>query len=66
MRELTGIAVTVEEADLFSLTGVDRDAAMSGLTTGSEFPFVIVDGVLVSCGVFDTDRIAHAIGKLMT
>ena len=58
---MTGIAVSVEEADLMTLTGADRDAAFEGLTAGGEFPFVIVNGVLACVGSLDTERIADAV-----
>ncbi len=58
---MTGIAVSVEEADLMTLTGADRDAAFEGLTASGEFPFVIVDGALACSGSLDIGRIADAV-----
>ncbi len=51
----------MEEADLLTLMGADREAAMAGLTSGREFPFVIVEGVLACAGDFDLERIADAV-----
>ncbi len=62
VQESTGVSVTVEEADLFALTGADREAALSGLTSGLELPFVIVEGVLACSGDFDLERIEQAVG----
>ena len=61
MHELTGTAVRVQETDLLSLTGPDREAAIEGLTTGGDFPLVIVSGVLACQGGFNLDRIADAV-----
>jgi hypothetical protein len=58
---MTGISVRVEEAELLALTGSDRDAATQGLLAGSEFPFVLVDGILACCGSFSSDGIAEAV-----
>ena len=61
MSEMTGITVRVEEADLLTLMGSDRDAAMDGLATGSGFPFVIVGGALACSDGFEMERIAEAV-----
>lgn len=61
VNEMTGLTVRVEEADLLTLTGSEREAAMQGLTTGSGFPFVIVGGALACCGDYAMERIAEAV-----
>lgn len=55
------MALRVEETDLWSLTGADREAAMAGLTSSRELPFVIVEGVLACAGDFDVQRIEDAV-----
>ena len=52
----TGVKVATEEVDLLTLVGEDREAAIAGLRTGRELPFVIVKGVLASAGDFDLER----------
>lgn len=58
------MSVKVEEADLLTLTGADREAAMAGLTSSREFPFVIVEGVLASAGEFDLECIEEAVRSI--
>jgi hypothetical protein len=61
IQENTGVSVAAEEADLLTLAGSDREAAIAGLTTGREFPFVIVEGVLACSGDFDLELIGEVV-----
>lgn len=61
IEENTGVKVAIREVDLLTLVDADREAAIGGLRSGREFPFVIVEGVLASAGDFELDGICKAV-----
>lgn len=61
VRQISGMAVHVEEADILGLMGAEREAAVIALSSGAEFPLVIIDGVLACHGSLDADAIAEVI-----
>ncbi len=63
-RDLTewGSATTsVLEVDLYSLTGVDRDAALDAIVSDIPSPYVLIDGRLVCSGPIDCEAVLAAL-----
>ena len=58
-------SVRFEEADLFGLEGVERQAAISGLMAGKELPFAVVGSELACWGLLDAVAIASAVERQM-
>ena len=48
--------VSVLDTDLYSLVGVERDAALDAVVAGEPSPFVFVNGRLVCTGGIDSQR----------
>ncbi|MDR3686940.1 MAG: hypothetical protein P4L93_08300 [Coriobacteriia bacterium] len=63
-RELAnrlGSGFSVQATDLYSLEGVERDAALDALVAGEPSPFVLALGGLVCTGSVDTSAILDAL-----
>jgi hypothetical protein len=54
--------VVVENTDLYSLEGTERDAALDAVVAGEPSPFVLMRGKLVCTGAVDT---AAVLGELL-
>lgn len=63
MNEMTTASVRIEEADLFGLVSPQREAAVDGLSSGKEFPFVIVGDTLACSGEFDLAAMVEAVER---
>ena len=55
-------AVSVDEVDLYSLTGAERDAALDALVAGEPSPLVLIDGRLVCSGSIALPDVLAALG----
>ncbi|MDR3686783.1 MAG: hypothetical protein P4L93_07510 [Coriobacteriia bacterium] len=55
-------AISVEEMDLYSLTGPDRDAALDAIVGGEPSPLVLVRGRLVCSGSILLSVVLAALG----
>jgi len=53
--------VTVLEAELYALTGADRDAALDALVAGEPSPYVLLAGRLVCAGAVDSAAVLGAL-----
>jgi len=63
-RELTsrlGEGYCVEDTDLYSLQGVERDAALDAVVAGEPSPFVLIDGELVCMGAVEVDAVVNVL-----
>ncbi len=54
------LAFTVREGDLFSIAKAERDAVLDHMLTGTDFPFVLVDGMVVHAGDLSFEPVAEA------
>jgi hypothetical protein len=63
LKERVECDVRIDEADLYTLDGADRGAAIDAMATGMEPPFVIVAGRVVCEGDFDVDLIVQALAE---
>ncbi len=62
LREaLPGVPFEAREGDLYSITGAERDAVLDHMATGADFPFVLLDGVVVHAGDLQHEPIAEAL-----
>jgi len=55
--------VRFEEADLYGLSGSERDVAMDALSAGKELPFVIVGETLACSGELDIVAITEVVQR---
>jgi len=53
--------VSVLATDLYSLAGVERDAALDAVVAGEASPFVFVNGRLVCTGGVDPEAVLAAL-----
>ena len=61
MNEVLTVPVWFEEADLLLLVNPERDVAIDALTSGKEYPFVIVGETLACAGELDFDSVLAAV-----
>ena len=58
-----GDGFEVQEVDLYSLEGVERDAALDAVVAGEPSPFVLVNGQLVCTGTVDRSAVLAALAS---
>lgn len=56
-------SIRFEETDLCTCIGPERDAAIDALSTGKEFPLVIIGETLVCAGELDLSAIVEAVER---
>jgi len=59
-----GSGFSVLEVDLYSLEGVDRDAALDAVVAGTPSPLVLIDGRLVCSGAVELSAVLDALALL--
>lgn len=62
LREtLPGVEFAVREGDLYSIAKNERDRLLDAMVEGADFPFVLLDGVVVHSGDLSLEPIAAAL-----
>ena len=61
LKERIGTGFSVRAADLYSLEGAERDAALDALGAGEPSPFVLLDGRLVCAGSVEVSAVLEAL-----
>ena len=54
--------ISVDEVDLYSLVGPDRDAALDAVVAGEPSPLVLIDGRLICSGSIALPSVLAALG----
>lgn len=57
-----GVEFRVRSGDLFSVTKAERDALLDSMLVGADYPFVLVDGVVMPGAAVSAEGIASALG----
>ena len=61
VTERFGTGVAVNDTDLYSLAGAERDAALDALGAGEPSPFVLLGGRLVCAGSVEVSAVLDAL-----
>ena len=61
LGQRVGRDVSIEEADLYSLVGSERDAAIDALVAGLDTPLLMVAGRVVCAGDLDVGKVGDAL-----
>ena len=58
---MPGVAFSLRQGDLFSISKEERDALLDSILTGAGYPFVLLDGVVVHSWDLSAEAIAQAL-----
>lgn len=61
LGQRVGRDVSIEEGDLYSLVGPERDAAIDALVAGLDTPLLMVAGRVVCAGGLDVGKVVDAL-----